>query len=231
MNTESTARRRSPDRQGAKRRACARLLIAIATLLFVGCADAQTLYSCTTPDGRRIDSDQIPPECYGRRIHQHRRDGTPLPDILPDPTPEERKKQEEERKRKLAEEDAKLEQRRKDKSLLETYSNVDEIEAHRKRDLASQQAVIDRAKARKEELKKERVNLSNEAEFYEKRDMPEHLKRAFAANNESVKLQDKAIQNANAEMQRVNARFDAFVKRFKELIEQGATPVRRPTPK
>ena len=199
--------------------------------MFDRSAQGQILYSCIGPDGNRIDSDQIPPECYGRLIHQHRRDGTPLPDIPPDPTPAERKKMEEEKKRKLTDEEAKLEQHRKDKSLLETYSSLEEIEAHRKRDLASLQGAIDRAEARKRDLQSERAKLNNEAEFYEKRDMPESLKRGFAANNESIKLQDKAIQNAKAEMQRVNGLFDVFAKRFKELIDQGATPAHRPEKK
>jgi hypothetical protein len=222
MNTEATAEICARD---AARHACVRLLIAAAALLFVGSADAQIMYSCITADGRRIDSDQIPPECDGsRRIHRHRRDGTPLDDLLPDPTPEEKKKREEEEKRKYDEKEKQREQERKDKSLLETYCSLDEIEAARARAVAAQQAVVDRALTRKKELQGERKKLEDEAEFYTKRDLPENLKRSFAANNESMKLQEKIIANAKAELERVDHGFKAMEKRFQELIEDGLTP-------
>ncbi|HTT11810.1 MAG TPA: hypothetical protein VMG60_13030 [Burkholderiaceae bacterium] len=206
-------------------------LLAAGLLVFCAGAHAQFLYTCITKSGRRVSSDRPPPECADRTIHVLRPDGTPYRDIEPPLTPEQRNKQEEEEKRKLEEDDAKRAQVRSDRSLLETYASLEEIEAARKRAIADQQKLIDRALERKAELQRERKKLDDEAEFYIKRDMPEDLKRSFAANNESMKLQDQLIANTRAEMKRINERFDGFAKRFKELLDRGATPVQRPDQK
>jgi hypothetical protein len=91
--------------------------------------------------------------------------------------------------------------------------------------------IIERAARRKEELKRERKKLDDESEFYLKREMPEKLKRALAANNEMVKSQDKIIGDTRADMARVNERYDAEAKRFRELVSAGAVPVQRADPK
>jgi hypothetical protein len=202
--------------------------LAAGLIVLCGSAHAQFMYICTSANGKRISSDRPPPECADRTIHVLRSDGTPYKDIEPPPTEQQRKERDEEQKHKIDEEEARRAQMRSDRSLLETYATLDEIEAARGRNIADQQKLIDRALERKSELQRERKRLDDEAEFYLKRDLPEGLKRAFAANNESMKLQDQLIANTRAEMERVNQRFDGFAGRFKELLERGATPVQRP---
>lgn len=203
------------------------LLIAASLLMLCGSVHAQLIYTCTTADGKRISADWPPPECTNRRIHVQRRDGTPLPDIEPPPTPEEIRRREAEEKRKLDEKDEKRRQERRDRSLLATYASIEEIEAARRRSLADLQKLVDRGLAHKADLQRERKKLDDEAEFYAKREIPESLKRAFAANNESIHAQDKGIENTKAEMDRVNKLFDGYARRFKELVEAGATPAQR----
>ena len=207
-------------------RTAAAWLVAGAALLSDEAAYAQ-MYVCTTASGRDIRSDQPPRECADREIRELRPDGSIRRVIKPPPTPEERRKLEEEEKRKYDEEDRLRSQQRSDKSLLETYATLEEIEAARKRALADQHVILERVNQRKDEIKRERLKLDNEAEFYLKRDMPEKLKRDFAANNESMKTQDKMIADTKGAIARVNERFDTYSRRFRELVERGATPVQR----
>jgi hypothetical protein len=216
----------SPDLHPSSRTRRWRLVVAALLVLGGGVVQAQ-MYSCTTASGQRINADRPPPECADRTIRVMRLDGTPMPSIEPPPTPEERRKRELEEKRRIEEAELKLQQKRSDRSLLETYSTVEEIEAHRSRFLGDLQANIDRGTRQKLELQRERKKLDEESEFYTKRELPEKLKRQLAANNEMMKSQDKLIADMNAEKARVNSRFDALAKRFRELVDAGATPIQR----
>jgi hypothetical protein len=80
---------------------------------------------------------------------------------------------------------------------------------------------------RMEEHRRERKKLDNEAEFYAKRQMPAKLMRAFEDNAALMRSEEKIINDARAEMQRINERFDAERKRWRELVSAGAQPVQR----
>lgn len=199
---------------------------AAALALACGGAGAQ-LYVCTTASGRTITADRPPPECADRPIRELRSDGSVERVIEPPLTPEQRAQREAERKRQIEEAERQRAQMRRDLSLLETYANEAEIEAARNRALADRQVLIERAIKRMEEIKRERKRLDDEAEFYVKREMPEKLKRALAANGEMMRAQEKIIADAKADMARVNERYDAEIRRFRELVSAGATPVQR----
>jgi hypothetical protein len=186
------------------------------------------LYVCTTAAGRTITADREPPECADRQIRVLRPDGSLRQVIEPPLTPAQRKAREDEAKRQIEEAERQRAQMRNDLSLLETYGSEAEIEAARNRGISDRQVIIERATKRMEELKRERKKLDDETEFYTKREMPEKLKRALAANNETVRLQQKTITDTKADMARVNERYDAYLKRFRELVKAGAQPVQRP---
>jgi hypothetical protein len=227
-------RREAPSRNAAsalRERVCplrpplVPVALAIA-LLAAGTAQAQ-LYVCTTASGKTITADRPPPECADRPIRELRADGSVRRVIEPPLTSEQRAQRDAERKRQIEEADRQRSQMRRDLALLETYASEAEIEASRNRALGDRQVLIERATKRLEELKRDRKRLDNEAEFFVKRDMPEKLKRAFAANNEMMSTQHKAIADTRADMARVNERYDGEAKRFRELIKGGATPVQR----
>ncbi|MCS7101683.1 MAG: DUF4124 domain-containing protein [Burkholderiaceae bacterium] len=205
-----------------------RSLICTALALASGAAGAQ-LYVCTTAGGRTITADRPPPECADRPIRELRSDGSVKRVIEPPLTPEQRAQREAERKRQIEEAERQRAQMRRDLSLLETYANETEIENARNRALADRQALIERAQRRLQELLRERKRLQDETEFYVKRELPEKLKREIAANEEMIRAQEKAIADAKADMARVNERYDAEVKRFRELVAAGAKPVQRGT--
>ena len=87
--------------------------------------------------------------------------------------------------------------------------------------------MADRARERLAGHHKERKKLDNEAEFYAKREMPDRLKRAFEANAALIRSEQKIIDDVRADMERVNARFDAELSRWRHLVSSGAQPVQR----
>jgi len=182
----------------------------------VACA-AQESYSCKTEDGRTLTGEVPPPECARRELRVLAPDGRLLRVIPAPETPEQRQQREREEKRKRDEDAAKLEQKRQDKALLDTYSSVSEIEAARRRALEGLQRRTKAIGERLDDLQKERKRLDNEMEFYATHTPPDQLKRALNANAASVKDQQKAVRDVEAEIDRVNKFFDLQVKRFREL--------------
>jgi hypothetical protein len=207
--------------------AAARCLTALALLLAVPVAQAQ-LYVCTDARGRTITGDKPPPECADRAVRELRTDGSVRRVIEPPLTPEQKAAREAEAKRQRDEAEKQRSQMRRDLALLETYASEAEIEETRNRALGSRQQLIDRAQQRLVEHQKDRKKLEAEAEFYAKREMPDKLKRAFEGNASLLRSEQRIIDDVRADMDRVNARFDAELKRWRDLVTAGAQPVQRP---
>jgi hypothetical protein len=184
------------------------------------------IYSCVA-NGRTYSGDRPPPECANSDIRELNKDGS-VRRVIPRPmTQEEQKARALEAKKRLEEEEKLLAQRRRDRSLLEAYANEDEIEAARQKALDTSNEVIRRSQTRIERMDAERKRLDEESEFYKKRDLPDSVKRAYANNEQEKAAELKIVRDARAEMQRINDRFDADRKRFRELVAQGANPVQR----
>jgi hypothetical protein len=207
--------------------AAARCVTALALLLAVPLAQAQ-LYVCTDARGRTITGDKPPPECADRAVRELRTDGSVRRVIEPPLTPEQKAAREAEAKRQRDEAERQRSQMRRDLALLETYASEAEIEETRNRALGSRQQLIDRAQQRLVEHQKDRKKLEAEAEFYAKREMPDKLKRAFEGNASLLRSEQRIIDDVRADMDRVNARFDAELKRWRDLVTAGAQPVQRP---
>ena len=116
---------------------------------------------------------------------------------------------------------------RSDKSLIEAYASDEEIEAARAKSLETAAQAIARASQRIAGLNGERKKLDDESEFYEKRVLPDQIKRSYVSNQEQLSAEEKNLNDARAETQRINELFDAQKKRFRELLAQGARPVQR----
>lgn len=207
-------------------RAPRHLLIALMLLAALPLAHAQ-LYVCTDARGRTITGDRPPPECVDRSVRELRSDGSVRRVIEPPLTPEQKAARDAEAKRQREEAEKQRAQMRRDLALLETYASETEIEETRNRALGSRQQLIDRAVQRLAEHQREKKKLDNEAEFYAKRQMPDKLKRAFDANATLTRSEQKIIDDVRADMDRVNGRFDAELKRWRELVSAGAQPVQR----
>jgi hypothetical protein len=206
--------------------AAARRLSALALLAAAPLVQAQ-LYVCTDARGRTITGDKPPAECADRAVRELRLDGSVRRVIEPPLTPEQKAAREAEAKRQRDEAEKQRAQMRRDLALLETYASEAEIEETRNRALGSRQQLIDRAQQRLLEHQKDRKKLEAEAEFYAKREMPDKLKRSFEGNASLLRSEQRIIDDVRADMDRVNARFDAELKRWRDLVTSGAQPVQR----
>jgi hypothetical protein len=185
-----------------------------------------SIFTCTV-NGKTFSGDRPPQECANTDMRELNRDGSVRRVLVRPLTQDELRARALEAKKRLEEEDKQLAQRRRDKSLLEAYASEEEIEAARAKSLESATQSMVRAKARIDNLNGERKKLDDEAEFYKKRVLPDQIKRSFVSNQQEVSQAEKILNEASIETKRINERFDAEKKRFRELLAQGARPVQR----
>ena len=185
-----------------------------------------SIFTCTV-NGKTFSGDRVPQECANSDVRELNRDGSVRRVISRPLTIEEQRARALEAKKRLEEEDKQLAQRRRDKSLLDAYASDEEIEAARAKSLESAKQTIARANQRIANLTGERKKLDDESEFYKKGVLPDQIKRSYVSNQQQVSAEEKVLNEALLETQRINERFDAEKKRFRELLAQGARPVQR----
>jgi len=200
---------------------------AFAVLALAAAPVWAAVFVCTTPDGRTITADRPPAACYGVPIRELRPDGSVRRVIEPPLTEEQQKARAEQAQRERREREAKRAQARQDIALLETYATEQDIEVARKDALTSRQAMIDRSKKRLETFGVDRKKLDDEAEFYVNRKLPAKLEHAIQANDSLVQAEHRLIADMEADMARINKRFDAEAQRYRELMSAGAKPLLR----
>jgi len=211
-----------------RRSALLRPLAAVFLLLASTPAPAQaSLFVCTDARGRTLTGDRPPPECADRPVRELRSDGSVRRVIEPPLTAEQKAQRALEAKRQREEAERQRAQMRRDLVLLETYASEAEIEEARNRALGARQQMIESAQQRMAALQKERRRLDSEAEFFVKREMPEKLKRAFQGNAVLIRSEQRIIDDARADLDRVNGRYDEELKRWRGLVSSGAQPVQR----
>ena len=202
---------------------------AVSVVLASVSASAQTpttMFTCVA-NGKTYSADRPPAECANSDMRELNRDGS-VRRVIPRPlTVEEQRARALEAKKKLEEEEKLRAQRRRDRALLEAYATDAEIEAARKKSLEGAEQAIKRSQERADSLAKDRKRLDDEAEFYKKREQPDSLKRAYALNAQAVTAEERIMAEARGEVARINERFEAERKRYKELLAQGARPVQR----
>jgi mannitol-1-phosphate/altronate dehydrogenase len=194
------------------------MLLFIAGLGLLGAQSAAAaIYSCTTPDGRRLTSDRPIAECSALEQKIHRRDGSVRDRLPPALSPEQVAAQELKRREEAVARAAVADATRYDRNLLARYPNK---KAH---DKARQVALDDLSKAqalsesRLADLAKDRKGLDEEAEFYKGKALPPQLRRLVDANDAARDAQLVAIANQTDEKARVNRRYDVELRRLTKL--------------
>ena len=195
------------------------LLLALAA----GPAAAQKLYRWVDENGQVHYGDKVPPEYADqdrdvlnkRGVAVGREEGTETPE-------EARARLQQEQAAQALEERA-----QRDRMLLQTYQNVDEIEMLRERriDLIDSQMVIQEQSLKT--LRQRHADQLERAERFAPRNtapdappMPEGLAEDIGRSESDIQTQERNLQKKRDERAAVNAQFDADVRRFKELRGQ-----------
>ena len=211
-----------------------RLNIALlaCALLAASPAIAQRLYKYTDPaTGKTVYTERLPAEAAGKANEQLNRQGTVVKREAPAPTAEELAAREADRKRRLDEEMAAKEEKRKNQALLNTYATEKDIDEARGRALQVNDEAIKDAERKLADAQKRQKLLASEAEFFQKKPMPMQLKLDIQNNQAEMKAHSDLLDAKRKETVGINAKYDEDKRRYLELIKTGTVATATPAPK
>jgi DNA repair exonuclease SbcCD ATPase subunit len=204
-----------------------RWVLAIVALVAAGVAQAQPgkIICWKDKSGKTVGcGDKVPPEYQDNATTELNKRGVTINQTEAALTPEQKKARQAEIDRKKAEEQLVIDQRRRDKALLDTFSNTAEIDDKRKRDI---QLILSN-------LETLHTNLKNAEERQaESRGQLERAKKANKAapqsaqdefdriEDEKEKIQGQIVQKRK-DIVELNQNYDAMKRRLIEL--RGGAP-------
>ncbi len=190
-----------------------------ATLANAQPAVTQDIYTCTDAKGRKLTADRPIPDCADREQKVLNPSGTVKARVGPTLTARERAEQEAIQKAEQEERARLNEERRRDRALMTRYPNKAIHDKERAKALAQIGVVRQAAVNRVDELVRQRAGITVEMEFYAKdpSKAPPSLRRQIDEVTQSLAIQDRFITEQDAELKRVNARFNDELERLKQL--------------
>lgn len=195
-----------------------KLLVALIAGLTFSFPAMATLYKWVDNNGITHYGETIPPE-YADRDHEVLNKAGRVIQTEEVMTPERRRAKEQEDAKKREQAEAALEQQRHDRTLLNTYSNVNEIDQARIRNMQQIDARINAINAYINAANDNLASLQEEAATYDKanRTKPSSLKQDLLdAKNRLEQLQQDQ-QGPLAEKAALQKRFDADKARYIQL--------------
>ena len=189
-----------------------RLLLAL--MLLAALPVSAKTYKWVDDKGVTHMGDTIPPEYANKDRQLLNKSGAVVKtqDVL---TPDERRERDAESARARADEAAARDQKLHDKSLTDTYSNVEEIELSRTRNIGQVDARINSINSQLKTANGNLAALKKDAASRSK--VPASLQDDIREAQERVNRMLQDLEKYKAEKQAVNARYDADKARFREL--------------
>lgn len=183
-------------------------------------ASAQSsIYSCTDKNGRRLTADRPIPECIDREQRVLDRTGTERRRIGPTLTDNERSALEAQRRAEAEQRDRVVEQRRRERALVNRFPDEATHHAERKAALEPVNDLVLLANKRIDQLRSEREEINTELEFYhnDPKKAPVRLQRRISENEGEIAEQRRFIAQQEEEKQRIRQRYDAELVQLKAL--------------
>lgn len=194
-----------------------------ALLLGLGAvAPAFALITCCEINKQRVCGDPPPPQCLSRPKTVFKK-GV-VHEIEAPPTAEQRIAREAAATRKIEEDKRADEQARRDRALLGSYTSERDIASARDRALAEIEKNATQASARLETALKRQKKLGQDGEFYLNKPLPAQLQAQIRDNDKEIAAQQKALQEKDAAIAAIQARFDADKERYRQITRSGAVP-------
>ena len=179
----------------------------------------QGIFTCTDARGRKLTSDRPIPECNDREQKLLNPSGTVRAKVGPTLTAQERAEQEAKDKAEQEEQARVNEEKRRDRALVVRYPSKTVHDRERVEALAQIGVVRQAAVKRIEELLRQKTAINQEMEFYKKdpSKAPPAIRRQVDEVTQSMAVQERFIAEQDAELRRVNARFEEELVRLKLL--------------
>ncbi|MHB0926820.1 MAG: DUF4124 domain-containing protein [Gallionellaceae bacterium] len=179
---------------------------------------AAKMYKWVDDKGTTHYGETIPPEYAHKDRSELGKSGRVIEkkEVL---TPEERRASEQADTKKRADEEAALERKRRDKALVNTYSNEKEIDLARNRNLQQVEARIDSISSQLKMANDNLLAFQKEADALVKAGKKIHpsLQEDLKESQERLAKLQQDLEKSKAEKATLDARYDADKARYKEL--------------
>ncbi len=189
-------------------------------------AVAGKLYSWVDEQGKTHYGNAVPPQYSQQGSAELDKKGSVVKKTDAALTPEQRKAKEEELALQKAEEQKKLEQKRRDKALVNTYTTEKEIDLVRDRNLQQGELQLQSLELRAKQVQPRLDQARKRAAdiVARKKPVPLDLQQEIEEADKEMQRLQEMIKQRRAEMDVVRARFEDDKKRFRELhkIEEAA---------
>ena len=191
-------------------------------------AHAAKLYKWVDENGNVYYSDKVPPEQAGKETSQLNPQGVVVEhsQAAPDPAKlkEEARHAEEEKARHAEEAARAAEQAKYDRMLTDTFLSLEDMARVRDQRLAAIEGAIQLAEARVERLKTKLEQNEKQIAYIQKRggEVPQSIQDSVTQLNTQLAENETFIADKREERARVAIKFDADMKRFKEIQEEKA---------
>jgi hypothetical protein len=181
---------------------------------------ARPSFTCVV-NGKKIVSDRLIPDCANTEQRELNSDGSLKRIVRPTPTNDEREEIERVEREEKAKISALNDAVRRDRNLMQRFPDEATHRKAREKALDDVRLSAKNSGSRIELLVEERKKLDNERQFYEnervKKSLPTTLRQKIDANDAALTAQRSLAQNAQTELNRINALYDAELSRLKKL--------------
>jgi hypothetical protein len=179
---------------------------------------AQKIFICKDASGRTLTSDRTIPECANQAVREMDRNGVVRRELPAPLTPEQKRQKQLDDEKRKAEEIARAEQKQSDRALLARYGNEKDIANSRQRSTDIVREQIKRENLLTADAEKQHKNAQTEiAALKDPNKAPPALRRKLEDAERTLADSRKRTKENEAELAAIEAKFDATLKRYREL--------------
>jgi hypothetical protein len=186
----------------------------------VGAGGGKKLLCWTNSDGVKECGDKLPPE-YAQEEHEElsKKTGSVVKETERAKTEEQLAEEKKQAAIKAEEERVAKEQTKKDKILLDTFTNVKDIEMARDSKITTLESSIAVTEKRGTKMQADLDNRINQAAASERegKTPPEHLRKDIESLQRQIKSNNDFIATTRKEEEEVKASYGRDIARYKEL--------------
>ena len=192
--------------------------VLLAALVLSFSAEAAKLYKWVDDNGVTHYGETIPPEYAGKERSELNQSGR-IVEKRKVQSAEERRASAEAEAKKRVDDNAALERKRHDTSLVNTFSNEKEIDLARNRSLQQIATRLDSINSQQKKVEANIATLQKEADSYKLsgKPIPSSLEEDLKGSHVRLSKLQQDMDKALAEKAAIDARYDADKVRYKEL--------------
>ncbi len=175
------------------------------------------VYCCKDARGQQVCGDVLPESCADRGYRELNRQGATVKQVDAPMTDAQRKKRDAELARASEAERLVQEQRRRDTTLLNTYTSEREIETARARQVADLEALLLQLREQQKTLMQRHSKIQADMARHAGKQVPTGLQDRLDTNTEDTRRLAENIAAIEQDLAETRQRFDETRIRFREL--------------